>query len=181
VAEKVLRGTANPLLLVRAKQNAKSEGEAALRSIIVALDGSELAGSVLPLAAGLAKHLDLDVVLLRAYSIPYSLYSFGHGYYAVDIRQFMAQVTEDMRSYLERKADEVRTLGVKKVCCVLREGLGADEIIKAGRETPDSLIVMCSHGRSGARRWALGSVAETVVRHADNPVLIARPAVPENG
>jgi len=33
---------------------------------------------------------------------------------------------------------------------------------------------MCSHGRSGVRRWVLGSVTETVVRHASNPVLILR-------
>jgi nucleotide-binding universal stress UspA family protein len=34
---------------------------------------------------------------------------------------------------------------------------------------------MCSHGRSGVKRWVLGSVTETVVRHAIHPVLISRP------
>ena len=70
VAEKVLRGTVNPLLLVRATGEAKSDGEATLKSIIVPLDGSELAESVLPMVAGVAKKLDLEVVLFRAYHIP---------------------------------------------------------------------------------------------------------------
>jgi nucleotide-binding universal stress UspA family protein len=33
---------------------------------------------------------------------------------------------------------------------------------------------MCTHGRSGVQRWALGSVTETVVRHSENPVLVVR-------
>jgi nucleotide-binding universal stress UspA family protein len=33
---------------------------------------------------------------------------------------------------------------------------------------------MSTHGRSGVRRWMLGSVTEKVVRHADDPVLIVR-------
>jgi nucleotide-binding universal stress UspA family protein len=33
---------------------------------------------------------------------------------------------------------------------------------------------MCSHGRSGVRRWMLGSVTETVVRHSGDPVLVIR-------
>ncbi|HUK39825.1 MAG TPA: universal stress protein, partial [Candidatus Acidoferrales bacterium] len=67
-------------------------------------------------------------------------------------------------------------LGVKKISTKAKEGLSADQIIRLGRETPDSLIAMCSHGRSGVKRWVLGSVTETVVRHSEDPVLILRPA-----
>jgi nucleotide-binding universal stress UspA family protein len=44
------------------------------------------------------------------------------------------------------------------------------------RETPDNFIAMCTHGRSGVRRWVLGSVTETVVRHSGDPVLVIRAA-----
>jgi nucleotide-binding universal stress UspA family protein len=40
--------------------------------------------------------------------------------------------------------------------------------------TPDNLIAMCTHGRSGVKRWALGSVTEKVVRHSGDPVLVIR-------
>jgi nucleotide-binding universal stress UspA family protein len=181
VVEKVLRATANPLLLIRAKENAKSEGEASLKSIIVPLDGSELAESVLPLAAGLANKLDLAVVLFRGYNTPYSVYGYGYGYYAIDVDKVTAAMRNDAHDYLEKKAAELKYLRVAKISCVVKEGFSADEIIKVARETPDSLIAICSHGRSGIKRWVLGSVTETVVRHADNPVLVLRPAIPSEG
>jgi nucleotide-binding universal stress UspA family protein len=181
VAEKVLRATANPVLLIRAKENGKSEGEASLKSLIVPLDGSELAESVLPLAAGLASKLDLDVILFRGYNTPYSVYGYGYGYFAIDVDKVTAEMKKDAHVYLEKKAAELKNLGIGKIACITREGNSADDIIKVARETPNSLIVMCGHGRSGVRRWVLGSVTETVVRHADNPVLVLRPAIPSDG
>jgi nucleotide-binding universal stress UspA family protein len=175
VAEKVLRGTATPLLLIRATEEAKSAGEAALKSIIVPLDGSELAESVLPMVAGLAKTLDLEVELFRAYHIPYNVYAGDEGYYAGNFDELIASVREEASEYLDKKIAELKKLGVAKVSCVTKEGFAGDEIIAVGRNTPGGLIAMCSHGRSGVKRWVLGSVAETVVRHSGGPVLITRP------
>jgi len=175
VAEKVLRGTTNPLLLVRATDEAKSEGEATLKSVVVPLDGSEIAASVLPMVAGLAKNLGLEVELFRAFNIPYSVYGTGDGYYAVNVDELIAEVGNEAREYLEKKSAELKKLGVAKVTCTTKEGFGADEIISLGRNTPDNFIAMCSHGRSGVKRWVLGSVTETVVRHSEDPVLIVRP------
>jgi len=175
VAEKVLRGTTNPLLLVRATHEAKSEGEAPLKSVLVPLDGSEIAASVLPMVAGMATKLGLEVELFRAFNIPYSVYGTGDGYYAVNIEELINEVGNEAREYLEKKSAELKKLGVAKVTCTTKEGFGADEIISLGRKIPDNLIAMCSHGRSGVKRWVLGSVAETVVRHSEDPVLIVRP------
>ena len=58
VAEKVLRGATNPLLLVRGDEEGKSDGAATLKSIIVPLDGSKLAETALPRAVDLAKKLE---------------------------------------------------------------------------------------------------------------------------
>jgi len=150
---------------------------ASVKSLVVPLDGSALAETVLPTVASFAKQLDLDVALVRSYVIPYAGYGYGYGYYAVDVQQLASEMAAEARTYLEKKQAEVKSLGVDRVSSVVKEGLSADEIIKLARQTPDSLIAMCSHGRSGVKRWALGSVTETVVRHADNPVLVVRPAV----
>jgi nucleotide-binding universal stress UspA family protein len=174
VAEKVLRGTANPLLLVRATEAAKAEGEAVFKSVVVPLDGSELAESVIPMMAGVAKALDLEVVLLRAYQIPYNAYAGDDGSYAVNYDELIAGVRDEANEYLEKKVAEVKKLGVAKVSALTKEGFAGDEIIAAARKTPASLIAMCSHGRSGVKRWMLGSVTETVVRHAGEPVLVVR-------
>jgi len=174
VAEKILRGSTNPLVLVRAKEESKSTGEAGFKSIIVPLDGSELAESVIPMVAAMAKKLDLEVELFRAYHIPYNAYAADDGYYAVNYDELIASVRDEAKEYLDKKVAEVKKLGVTKVTAVSKEGFAGDEIIALGRKTADSLIAMCSHGRSGVRRWVLGSVTENVVRHSDDPVLVVR-------
>ncbi len=174
VAEKVLRGCENPLLLVRASGEIDAEEKVALKSVIVPLDGSELAERVLPSAVALAKAMNLEVVLFRAYSIPYSVYSGMDGYTAIDFEELIAGVKDEAVDYLEKKTAELKKDGVAKVSYVAKEGLSADEIIALGRATQDNLIAMCSHGRSGVQRWVLGSVTETVVRHSGDPVLVVR-------
>ena len=173
IAEKVLRGTVNPLLLIRAGDE-KSEGEAMLKSIIVPLDGSELAEAVLPIVADMAKKLDLEVELFRTYHVPYNVYSGDEGLYAINYEELLAGLRDEAVEYLEKKAADLKRLGVAKVQCVTKEGFAADEIISLGRKTPDNLIAMSSHGRSGVRRWVLGSVTELVVRHSGDPVLVIR-------
>ena len=148
---------------------------AALKSIVVPLDGSELAESVLPYAVEVAKNLDLEVTLLRVYATPYGAYSAGEGFYdATQIEKYLESLRGEALDYLERKAADLKKTGLEKVSVVLKEGLDADEIITFARHAPDNLIAMCSHGRSGVKRWVLGSVTETVVRHSDDPVLILR-------
>ena len=175
VAEKVLRGTSNPLLLVRATEAARTDGEAVLKSVIVPLDGSELAESILPVVEELAKKFQLEVILIRAYAIPYGAYTAGEGFYdPVNLEAFLARLRAETIDYLEGKAAQMKRKGLAEVSYVAREGLSADEIIKFARATPDTLIAMCSHGYSGVKRWVLGSVTETVVRHAVDPVLVLR-------
>ena len=173
IAEKVLRGTVNPLLLIRAGDE-KSQGEAMLKSIIVPLDGSELAEAVLPIVADMAKKLDLEIELFRTYHVPYNVYSGDEGLYAVNYEELLAGLRDEAAEYLEKRAADLKRLGVAKVQCITKEGLAADEIISLGRKTPDNLIAMSSHGRSGVRRWVLGSVTELVVRHSGDPVLVIR-------
>ena len=171
VAEKVLRGSSNPLLLVRASVATPATTDAPIKSILVPLDGSELAETVLPAVADLAKKLAVGVVLFQAYNIPYGFYDVGGGF-TIDLNRLLAQTETDVQQYLEEKSDMLKKAGVCDVTIASRQGYGADEIIKFAGTSADRLIAICSHGRSGVRRWALGSVTETVVRHGNNPMLI---------
>src|SRR5262245_241677 len=175
VAEKVLRGATNPLLLARGNDEGKSDGAATLKSIVVPLDGSTLAESVLPRAMELAKKLKLAIVLTRAYQIPLpATYAGAEAAYIPDQDALLNLMREEAGAYLEEKVNELHQNGIEKVSCILLVGSGADEIIELARNTPDNLIAMCTHGRSGVKRWALGSVTEKVVRHSGDPVLIVR-------
>jgi nucleotide-binding universal stress UspA family protein len=174
VAEKVLRGTNNPVLLVRAANGAAAPHEARLESVIVPLDGSELAETVIPIVVDLAKKLDVGIVLFRAFHLHYGVYAGAEGSYGIDFDQLIEDLRQDAGAYLEKHREAIRSQGVDKISCVVQEGLSSDEIISFGRRSPDNLIAMCTHGRSGVQRWVLGSVTETVVRHSGNPVLVLR-------
>jgi nucleotide-binding universal stress UspA family protein len=141
----------------------------------VPLDGSELAERVLPTVAELAKELQLEILLFRAYNIPTSaLAAAPEAYYVVTDEEIMSAMRDEARAYLERKAQAMKEFGVEKVSYRAEYGFAADEIISLGRKTPNNLIAMCTHGRSGVNRWVLGSVTETVVRHSGDPVLVIR-------
>ena len=175
VAEKVLRGAPNPMLLIRATDEAKTEGEANLRSVIVPLDGSELAEQVLPTVAEWAKELRLEIILFRTYTIPLSvLTDEPEGGYGDADEQLINAMQDEAVAYLQKKTEALKKLEADKVDYNVKYGLAADEIISLGRKTPDSLIAMCTHGHSGVKRWVLGSVTETVVRHSNEPVLVIR-------
>jgi len=175
VAEKVIRGASNPLLLVRATDKTPPWDMATLRSVVVPLDGSELAENVFPSVEKLAKKFDLEVTLLGVYGVPYGVSSAGEGFYnTTQFEAFMGGLRAETLAYLENKAAELKSKGLDKVSFVAKAGLAADEIIVIARRTPDNLIAMCTHGHAGVTRGMLGSVTETVVRHSDNPVLVLR-------
>ena len=175
VTEKVLRGTVNPLLVVRAPGNSKTDGEAALRSVIVPLDGSDIAETILSPVAALAKALDLQVLLIRVYGLPLPTYG-GDDYYVPDYLELKDQIRDEAEGYLNSRASLLRAQGVAEVSTVVIEGSAADAIINLARKTPDNLVAMSPYGRSGLQRWMLGSVTEKVVRHCQDPVLIVRGA-----
>ena len=90
------------------------------------------------MAAGVASKLDLEVILFRAYHIPYTPYVNNESYYAgVNFSELIASARHEANRYLEEKTAEVKTLGVNKVKYVSKEGVANDEIIALGRETPD--------------------------------------------
>ena len=83
--------------------------------MIVPLDGSELAESVLPTVTSVAKALDLEVLLFRAYHIPYNAYAGDDGYYAVNYDDLITGVRDEANAYLAKKVAEIKKLGIEKV------------------------------------------------------------------
>lgn len=169
VVEKVLHGTANPLLLVRATEHGKSEGDITIKRVIVPLDGSPLAEKALPYVTALAKAMAFETVLLRAYNLRQVLSTFED--YIPDWDALEAEAMGEALRYLDSKVRELKSQGLIAVSSRASEKESAQEIIDVAAE-PNSLIAMCTHGRSGLKRWVLGSVTEKVVRHSHSPVLV---------
>ena len=175
VAEKVLRGTANALLLVRANEQAELKQKPSVQSITVPLDGSRLAASVLPVVATIAQRMNLEIVLFRAYELPASAY-YGSEDYLPNYERLKDNLKKEVESDLRKEIETLKSQGLDKVSFCVTEGSGPDEIITYARKRPDTLLAMCTHGRSGVKRWVLGSVTEKVVRHSGDPVLVMRAA-----
>ena len=170
VADKVLHGSTNHLFLIRANDQAKAGGEAPLKKVIVPLDGSPLAETVLPYVVDLAKKMRLEVVLVRAYALPTSTADEYQTY----TDELIGLIEAEARDYLAEKIKEAKAKGLENVSSVVNVGYGAEEIITLARNTPDNFIAMSTHGRSGVKRFVLGSVTDRVVRHSGDPVLIIR-------
>jgi nucleotide-binding universal stress UspA family protein len=132
-----------------------------------------MAEKVLPHVADVAKKMGLEVIFLRAYALPPAISADEYGTYGEEL---VNQLEAEAKEYLMTKVSEFEQQGVKEVSSVVDIGFGAEEITAVARKTPDNFIAMCTHGRSGFTRWALGSVTERVVRHSGDPVLIIRSA-----
>lgn len=171
VAEKIVREASNPLFLVRAREDAKTDGQTALNSIITPLDGSQLAESVLPHVVELAKALKVKVILMQTFTLKQIIQTYKD--YIPDVDALQKSSESGATRYLEEKERQLKAEGLA-VSTVAAEGEAAQTILELANGAPDSLLAMCTHGRSGIRRWMLGSITEKVVRHADNPVLAIR-------
>jgi nucleotide-binding universal stress UspA family protein len=172
VAEKVLAGSIAPVLLVRPTGDATAlESEPAGSSLLVPLDGSTFAEAALPPAAALARVLGSPIILLRAVTRLEGHYPASA---RVPLQHVMEQEHRAAENYLDGVAGRLRSEGLA-VETAVRDGWPADVIAYRGAAFGPRLIVMASHGYSGAAEALLGSVALEVVRRSPVPVLLIRP------
>jgi nucleotide-binding universal stress UspA family protein len=144
--------------------------------ILVPLDGSSRAEQALPVAARIARFSGGTVVLLRVISPSPEL-----GLYpAADPGTIQTINDADLveaRNYLESITSVSSLVDVRMETIVIA-GRPAATTLSAVDTHHIDLIVLCSHGYTGMKRWVLGSVAEKVARHASVPVLVLREGGP---
>ncbi len=141
--------------------------------IIVPLDGSSLAESVLDQAIGLAKLGSMPIHLVRVIDLG-QLERYGAYGLAVEyegLRPLLEEEQREAETYLAERANALHQPGV-----TITHEVARGSVVSAicANATPRDLIAIASHGRSGVTRWFLGSIAEGVVRHAPCPVLVVR-------
>jgi nucleotide-binding universal stress UspA family protein len=97
------------------------------------------------------------------------------GFYEVT-QMLIDELEQEAIAYLDRQVATLQQQGLTEVDRRHLTGAAARKIIDFARETPRSFVAMCTHGRSGVQRWALGSIADHVVSHVAVPVLVIRAA-----
>ena len=145
--------------------------------ILVPLDGSELAESVLPHVETIARGCSVvEIVLLRVCEAPSILADYPEGKdksWEKHVGRMTTNAQQQCNIYLGDIEKQLRDQGfnVKTESCL---GKPADEIINYANENNVDLIIMASHGRAGVSRWAYGSVADKVLRSSCVPVLLIK-------
>jgi nucleotide-binding universal stress UspA family protein len=175
VAYKVVHATRNPVLLIRPTEEGDPGIAVKLGTVLVPLDGSGLADRILPHVIALCQKLKLEATLIRAYTLPPDTYMVGDGLYMDALARQRAAFKQEIDDYLTGKVEELRAGGLSRLSPIATHGDPAEQIIDFARNTQNSLIAMSTHGRSGVGRWLMGSVAEKIVHHSRNPVLLIRP------
>ncbi|KPK48476.1 MAG: hypothetical protein AMJ77_00085 [Dehalococcoidia bacterium SM23_28_2] len=176
--DRILRACEQPVLLVRPRDEGGGETAARLSKIIVPLDGSNTAEAALPLAEELARALGLELILIQVIGVETTV---RFGSMAPDSWSVPSDVLQQLdvvaSGYLTGLAKQLKNKGLTVQWEVFR-GAAGSRIVEFAKETSDSLVAMTTHGRSGFRRWVMGSVADEVVRHTGEPVLVIRPHRP---
>src|SRR5919199_457009 len=150
------------------------------QQIMVPLDGSELAERALPCAArlgvatGATLHLVHVVELMPPPTGPFALAYMPSGIHG----DLVAQETQQATEYLAKMRERVAANGVP-VRTEQMLGIAAAALLDYESDAGIDLVVLCSHGRTGLARFALGSVAEHLLRHGTAPVLLVIGAAQE--
>lgn len=172
VADAVLHNATTPLLLMRPTQGTATPID--VRHVMIALDGSEVAEAALPIAERFARALAVPLVLVRVIEISALAFTGDAGAgIAVDYQRLFDMLRDDAERYLTSWANGLRGRDITVEVSVVA-GIAADAIVAAARTHPGTLLVLSTHGRTGWRAVALGSVARRVVSLAGSPVLIIR-------
>lgn len=141
------------------------------KKILVPLDGSPLAESVLPHAQALAKSEGAEIILLRVPVLPNTAFLARDPAFASIILKDMEKETED---YMKTEVSKLQEEG-SKVKGITREGPVPETILEVAKETHADVIAMSTHGYSGIQRWLMGSVADRVVHYSPIPVMLIHP------
>ncbi len=143
--------------------------------IIVPLDGSELSEQIVPYAATLARALLMPLELLHVVD-PKTIQvreaeADGH-------EVFLEQAIEHQESwastYLAALAKPIQAAN-QSIQTTVIVGDPAATIVQEAQPGGGRLVAMATHGRTGLARWAMGSVADTVLHQGTMPLLLFRP------
>lgn len=141
-----------------------------INHILVATDLSPEAMSCIPAVADMARSVSARITLLHVVEAREAI---PHGSpLAPPLREASdPKEVEDARARLEERRSAFGP-GIDIQLELVSGADAAEEITKYASSHDVDLIAVTTHGRTGFRRIALGSVAEAVIRHSRVPVLV---------
>lgn len=174
VADGLVRTATAPVLMLRSTDD-RGARRGGFRRVLVPLDQSDAAHEAVPAARKLVEDdgecLLMTVIdpspLMNVAPVPFGL---------IPELVVNGELKAKAQLYLDRIARAIRRTGVRARAAVRVAANPAVEILdEAAHERVDAIVVT-THGVGGMRRLVLGSVVDKLVRGADVPVLVCRPA-----
>ncbi|MGA7669145.1 MAG: universal stress protein [Nitrolancea sp.] len=176
VADRVVRGSGAPVLLIRS--GTKDRRAETVSTVVVSLDGSVHSEAALPYGKEIAQAFDAELVLVRVAETTQLYGMLGSEPMAPasadTFNEIGQRLVQEAQDYLAEVAEPLRKDGVK-VRTETLEGFAADQLLALEREMSVDLIVMATHGRSGLGRLVFGSVAERILKVGTTPVMMIKP------
>jgi nucleotide-binding universal stress UspA family protein len=146
-----------------------------LQHILVGLDGSPLAETILAYVSTLAKRLGTDVTLLNVVHLSEDM---QREEISRVLQPSLEQAKTRAQAYVRRVAQRLNEAGITTHSRVVM-GEAATEVVRYAQQEHMDLIALATHGRSGLQRWFYGSVADKVLHTAHTPLLLIRPVEPQ--
>ncbi len=167
VADKVSNAIDVPVTLIRAEGSKPSVRERGFfHKILAPLDGSQESEAILPHVEELARNWQADVTLFLVFRVD----SNTLAYLPVEN---IESLKSSSNNYLEKLTRGLQDKGIN-ASYVMIESSGdvAKEINNYTAQNYTDLVVMATHGRSGAKRWILGSVTNKVLHEGNTPIML---------
>lgn len=172
-SQRILERASASLLLVP-PETAPRQEHYDYRKVLVPLDGSCRAESVLPLASRIARAHGAEIIL--AHVVPKAPLVGNQTGQAVNLcATLSAQNEQDAREYLHDLQTKLCADGLSVSAFVLPEGDVRAELRRFAIQQDIDLIVLSSHGQSGLADMPCGSVTEYLATHAPAPLFMVRP------
>lgn len=170
---KILQGVRTSILLVRSDQPATSDTQPFnYQRLLVPLDGSQRAGSVLSLVTALAQAHHAELLLAHIVSKPEMPHHMPLSQEDLDLsNRFVTRNQQEGRKYL----DQVNSLlpAITQTHLLVSDNVAATIQTLSDQEHID-LLVMSAHGYSGEARWSYGSVTNRFITNGSTSLLIVQ-------
>jgi nucleotide-binding universal stress UspA family protein len=137
--------------------------------ILLATDGSEEATLAVQTAADLSQRTGSELHIVHVGEVPLVYHPERHGYHAE-----YEEHEREARQLLEAQVEQMKAAGARVAQAHLRMGKADEEILVLAEELGADLVVVGSRGLGSVSRVLVGSVSDSVVRHAHCPVLVVR-------
>ena len=143
------------------------------KRILVPLDGSERAERAIPVAARVARASGASIVFVHVVlpGVEFGTYTVDH-LFALKPGAFekrLAKANDYLTKVVTAYASKLTGIDV---ATDIVSGAASPAIFSAARWEQVDLVILCSHGETGLKRWIFGSAAQAAVRHSPVPVLI---------